>query len=333
MADARLHAWVADALTRGWTPGLVEGRLKLEYPDDPGMRVSHECLYQWIYRGRDGDGTDWRRYLPRAKRHRTKRSGRKAQRVMIPMRVPLALRPKAVDSRGSFGHFESDTVIGSAPSRTCIDTQVERKTRRLFARLIADKRAPETARAEYAVYSAIPPAARIDRTWDNGTESSLHRLVDEALGMLTYYADPYSPWQRGSNENRNGRIRRYLPKRTSLKHLTQEDLDDIVQEINDTPMKLLGYHTPNEAWQEELGKLQLQSQPAKGVRWETWTLIGRAGWCRSILRSSANRCALSCARGIRLRRRAGSSPARPWRRCTCGWGIGRNGRFASPRRA
>jgi IS30 family transposase len=181
---------------------------------------------------------------------------------MIPMRVPLALRPRAVDSRRGFGHFESDTVIGSAPSRTCIDTQVERRTRKLFARLMADKSAPETAKAEYAIYSMIPAAARIDRTWDNGTESALHRLVDEALGMLTYYADPYSLWQRGSNENRNGRIRRYLPKRTSLENLTQAELDDIVAEINDTPMKRLGYHTPNEAWQEEISKLRVQSQPA-----------------------------------------------------------------------
>lgn len=259
MADARLHAWVADALGRGWTPELIEGRLKLEYPDDPVMRVSHECLYQWIYAGRDDDGTDWRRYLPRAKRHRTRRSGRKAKRVMIPMRVPIEERPKAVDSRRGFGHYESDTVIGSAPSRTCIDTQVERRTRRLFARLIADKSAPETARAEYAIYSMIPAAARIDRTWDNGTESALHRLVDESLGMLTYYADPYSPWQRGSNENRNGHIRRYLPKGASLARLTQAELDDIVAEINDTPMKRLDYHTPNEAWQEEISRLGLSS--------------------------------------------------------------------------
>jgi IS30 family transposase len=271
MDCARLHAWVADALTRGWTPGLIEGWLELEYPDDPAMRVSHECLYQWIYADR-GNGTDWRRYLPRAKRHRTKRMGRKAKRVMTPMRAPLADRPKNVDSRTTFGHWESDTIIGSAPSKRCIDTQVERRTRRLFARLIANKGAVETARAEYAIYSRIPAAARIDRTWDNGTESCLHRLVDEALGMLTYYADPYSPWQRGSNENRNGMIRRYLPKHTSLKTLTQEELDDIVSEINDTPMKRLGYHTPP----TKPGSTKYPDSAyhqTRGVRWKTWTLV------------------------------------------------------------
>ncbi len=109
---------------------------------------------------------------------------------------------------------------------------------------------------EYEIFKDIPPAARVDRTWDNGTEASLHMLVDEALGMLTYFADPYSSWQRGSNENRNGRIRRYLPKGTGFEDLAQEDLDAIVGEINDTPMKLLGYKTPNEVWDEEIAKLQ-----------------------------------------------------------------------------
>ena len=103
------------------------------------------------------------------------------------------------------------------------------------ARPVDDKSASATARAEYEIFKDIPPAARVDRTWDNGTEASLHMLVDEALGMLTYFADPYSSWQRGSNENRNGRIRRYLPKGTGFEDLAQEDLDAIVGEINDTP--------------------------------------------------------------------------------------------------
>lgn len=103
------------------------------------------------------------------------------------MRVPIAQRPKRVDSRHEFGHFESDTVIGTAPSKRCIDTQVERKSRRLFARFIEDKSALATARAEYDIYKDIPAPARIDRTWDNGTESSCHLLVDEALGMLTCF--------------------------------------------------------------------------------------------------------------------------------------------------
>ena len=137
-----------------------------------------------------------------------------------------------------------------------VEQTLKQNSRRLFARLVDDKSASATARAEYEIFKDIPPAARVDRTWDNGTEASLHTLVDEALGMLTYFADPYSSWQRGSNENRNGRIRRYLPKGTSFEDLTQDELDAIVGEINDTPMKLLGYKTPNEVWDEEIAKLQ-----------------------------------------------------------------------------
>ena len=115
-----------------------------------------------------------------------------------------------------------------------------------------------TARAEYEIHRDLPPRARIDRTWDNGTKASCHQLVDEAPGMPAYFANPYSSWQRGSNENRNGRIRRYLPKKTGFDDLTQAELDDIVREINDTPMKKLGYKTPNEVWDEEITRLQSQ---------------------------------------------------------------------------
>ena len=179
------------------------------------------------------------------------------------MRVPIADRPKRVGSRREFGHYESDTVIDASPSRRCVDTQAERKNRRLFARFIPDKSAPATARAEYGIHKDISAPARIDRPRDNGTESSCHMLVDETLGTLTYYADPYSSYQRGSNENRNGRIRRYLPKRTSLDNLTDEDLQAIVQEINDTPMKVLDWETPNEVWYRELGKVMSKTSHPK----------------------------------------------------------------------
>ena len=189
MAYDPLLAWVMTALRKGWTPERIEGRLAVEFPDDPRMRVSHECLYQWIY-AKPQRILDLRQYLPRGKRRRTRAKGRRSKGPRIPMRVPIAQRPKRVDSRHEFGHFESDTVIGTAPSKRCIDTQVERKSRRLFARLIPDKSAPATARAEYDIYKDIPAPARIDRTWDNGTESSCHLLVDEALGMLTYPCGP-----------------------------------------------------------------------------------------------------------------------------------------------
>ena len=262
MAYDPLLEWVMDALRKGWTPELIEGRLKVEWPADPHMRISHECLHQWIH-AKPRRALYLRRYLPRGKRHRTRARGGRSKGPRIPMRVPIAKRPKRVDPRREFGHYESDTAVSSAPSRRCIDTQVERKSRRLFARFIPDKGAPATARAEYDIHKDIPAPARIDRNWDNGTESSCHLLVDEALGMLTYYADPYSSHQRGTNENRNGHIRRYLPKRTSFDDLTDEDLQAIVREINDTPMKVLDWETPNEVWYRELGKLMSRTSHPK----------------------------------------------------------------------
>ena len=257
MDSDRLRAWVLDSLRRGWSPELIEGRLKARYAGDPSMRISHECLYQWIY-AKPQRALDLRQYLARGRKRRTRKKGRKAKGPRIPMRVPIADRPEAVGSRKGFGHFESDTVVGAAPSRRCMNTQVERRSRRLFARLVDDKSASATARAEYEIFKDIPPAARVDRTWDNGTEASLHMLVDEALGMLTYFADPYSSWQRGSNENRNGMIRRYLPKRCEIRMDMAKEVREIVDEINNRPMRVLGYRTPAEAFADEL--LELQDQ-------------------------------------------------------------------------
>ena len=129
MDSDRLRAWVLDSLRRGWSPELIEGRLKAQCAGDPSMRISHECLYQWIY-AKPQRALDLRQYLARGRKRRTRKKGRKAKGPRIPMRVPIAQRPKRVDSRHEFGHFESDTVIGTAPSKRCIDTQVERKSRR-----------------------------------------------------------------------------------------------------------------------------------------------------------------------------------------------------------
>ena len=168
MDSGPLRAWVLDALRRGWSPELIEGRLKAQYAGDPSMRISHECLYQWIY-AKPQRALDLRQYLARGRKRRTRKKGRKAKGPRIPMRVPIADRPEAVGSRKGFGHFESDTVVGAAPSRRCVNTQVERRSRRLFARLVDDKSASATARTEYEIFKDIPPAARIDcRAFDAG---------------------------------------------------------------------------------------------------------------------------------------------------------------------
>ena len=189
--------------------------------------------------------------------------GQEGEGPRIPMRVPITDRPKKVDSRHEFGHFESDTVVGTAPSKRCIDTQVERKSRRLFARFIPDKgRAGHGARR--IRHPQGHPRAREDRP-HLGQRHGV--LLPPARGRGPRHAhllcEPVLLTPEGSNENRNGRIRRYLPKRTSFDDLTDEDLQAIVQEINDTPMKVLDWETPNEVWYRELGKIMSKTSHPK----------------------------------------------------------------------
>ena len=169
MDDDRLRSWVMDALRRGWSPGLIEGRLKLEHPGRP--RDAGQPRVPPPVDLREAAARPGPAPIPAAGQEAPRQTeGTQGQGPRIPMRVDIGQRPRAVDSRGQFGHWESDTVIGAAPSRVCIDTQVERKSRRPFARLVPDKSAMATARAEYEIHRDLPPRARIDRTWDNGTE-------------------------------------------------------------------------------------------------------------------------------------------------------------------
>lgn len=152
-----------------------------------------------------------------------------------------------------FGHWEADSVIGAGAN---LHTEVERKTRFLMARIVPDKTADESVAAQLAMFRALPEGARISVTHDNGTEFARHTRLRDELGMATYFADPYSSWQRGSNENRNGVIRRYLPKRCTITMDMAREVQEIVDETDNRPMRVLGYRTPAEAFIDELLHLQ-----------------------------------------------------------------------------
>ena len=137
-----------------------------------------------------------------------------------------------------------------------LHTEVERKTRFLMALIVPDKTADESAGAQLAMFSPLPAGAMLSVTHDNGTEFARHARLRDELGMATYFADPYSSWQRGSNENRNGIIRRYLPKRSEIRMNMARELREIVDEINNRPMRMPDYRTPAEAFADELLNLQ-----------------------------------------------------------------------------
>ena len=242
--------YVTDKLREGWSPELIAGRLKREHPQEPYWWIHHETIYQYIYAKENKDEALWE-YLPRKQKKRKKQKGRGVHRSRIPDRVSIHLRPEVVNERREFGHWEGDTVEGLRSVGDGIHTEVERVSRTTFAVKVVKITSEEGARAQREIFEEFPEKARRSTTLDNGRENHLHMKLKD-LQMKTYFADPYSSWQRGTNEFHNGLIRRYLPKGTDFSTISQGELDDIVWEINNRPRKVLEYATPLEVFDRYL---------------------------------------------------------------------------------
>ena len=253
LSHDRLWAWVAEKLGCGWSPPPVSGRLRVLFPGDDAMRVCPETVYRWIHSSKPRRERR-ARCLPRGHRRRRKHAGRRVSRFPIPGRVSIAERPPEADDRSGFGHWEADSVIGMGCD---LHTEVERRTRFLMARVIPDKTAERSVGARLAMFAPLPAAAGLSVTHGNGTGFARHARLRDEPGMATCFADPYSSWQRGGNENRNGMIRRYLPKRTIIEPGMARELQEIVDETDNRPMRALGHRTPAEAFADELPDLQL----------------------------------------------------------------------------
>lgn len=240
LKNKETYAYVLEKLRCGWSPEQIAGRLARIQ----GEKVlCHETIYQFIYKKALKEDRLWE-YLPRKQKHRYRKYGRKSQKVSIPQRVSIHDRPERVNKRQEIGHWEGDTVEGKG-HKTGIHTEVERVSRYLLAKKVGAITGEATINVQKELFFSLPRELRKTTTLDNGRENHLHYQL-QALGMQTYFADPYSSWQRGTNENTNGLLRRYLPKKTSFIPLTQEELDEIVWEINNRPRKVLQYKTPSE---------------------------------------------------------------------------------------
>ena len=251
LKNKHVYAYVLKHLKMGWSPDQIEGRLKKEHPNDTNMHICHETIYRFIYH-KDNKRLRLWEYLPRKQKKRKVRSGRKVHRSHIPDRVSIHKRPKQVDKRLEFGHWEGDTVEGRRSIGDGIHTEVERISRLTIAVKIDHITGDDTIVAQLSLFNDLPQQSRRSTTLDNGKEFVRHTKLRKYLSMDTYFCDPYSSWQRGTNEYHNGLIRRYLPKGTDFSTLTQEELDDIVYEINTRPRKVLQYATPLEVFTEHL---------------------------------------------------------------------------------
>lgn len=249
-ANRALYDYVTQRLRAGWSPECIAGRLVRDFPAQHAMRVSTEAIYRWIFRDAQAGGQFYR-CLCFAHKHRRKQRRYGSLRGSIVGRVSIAERPAVVDKRRRFGDWEGDTVYGRR-TRMCLLTQVERKSRYLIASRVSDRRAQSVATCKIAQFSALPKHWRRTLTLDNGKEFAAFRQVEQATGLRVFFADPYSAWQRGANENTNGLLRRYYPKGTDFSQITDADLAFVVHALNNRPRKRLGYRTPFEVVQTAL---------------------------------------------------------------------------------
>lgn len=244
-----LWSHVFQRTTSKVTPEYISLLLPREFPNDPRMRISHEAIYQGIY-------ADDRMHclikdLVQARPKRRKRGQGKTRRgPSIPNRVGIEERPQEVNDRSRFGDWEGDLIVGAAQSGYFL-TLVERTS--LLTRILKleTKDADTVAAAIIEAFMDLPKSWAKTITFDNGTEFACHEKVSRETGAVIYFAAPYSSYQRGTNENTNGLIRRIIPKKMSFKNITQEHLDIIEDELNNRPRKKLNLQSPNEVFNKQ----------------------------------------------------------------------------------
>jgi len=241
-----LAASLEEKLDATWSPEQITERFRVD-----GLPVvSFKTIYRWIYAGRLVQGT------LQVLRHKGKRQKPAETRGKFAIGRTISERPKEVRSRKTFGHWELDTVVsGRGKSKGCVATLIERKTRLYTAILMPDRTALSMEIALGVAISQYPTGTFLTTTADRGKEFACYANLETTHGLQVYFADPYSSWQRGSNENGNGLLREFHPKGTDFAQVEDEDLVHSLDLINNRPRKCLGWKTAHESFTEELSHL------------------------------------------------------------------------------
>lgn len=272
-----VYSYVLEHLREGWSPEQISGRLReVDHKGERNWQICMETIYQFIYREKtdqtkkgleqsrvldkrlpDGKSTvtitDYDKplweFLRRKQKRRRKKGGRKVQRVRIPDRLSIHVRPAIVARRKQFGHWEGDSIVGKNHT-SGLHTEYERVASLIRFERLGRITADEAVIAARKIFNPLPFHAKRTTTLDNGSEHTNHK----EFGIQAYFADPYASWQRGGNENCNMWIRCYFPKGTDFSIIGDEELKDVERELNNRPRKRLKFRTPQEVFDEHLNK-------------------------------------------------------------------------------
>jgi len=249
----RLQTIVASKLILDWSPEQISGWLKIQYPDDESLRVSHETIYRSLFiQARGVLKKELIGHLRSRRRIRRSQHSRVSgqSRGQIVDAISIRERPAEIEDRAVPGHWEGDLISGSKNSHMV--TLVERHSRFTTLIKVPSKDTAVVVAALSRQIRKLPATLRRSMTWDRGLEMAKHKTFTVATDVKVYFCDPQSPWQRGTNENTNGLLRQYFPKRTDLSGYTQADLDKVALRLNQRPRKTLGFQTPASRLQESV---------------------------------------------------------------------------------
>lgn len=235
-----------------WSPEQIAGRLSVDHPE---LHICHETIYQAIYARENKKLKLWQ-YLTVKRQKRMKKGGRHVHRdSRIPEAVSIDKRPKIVERRQQIGHWETDNVIGKQTDKTALSVTVERKIKLTLLSKLTAKTADEKTKKLFLRMVQLPEHLRKTMTADNGSENTNHKEITSSLDMAVYFCHAYHSWERGTVENTNGRIRKFIPKGMSMDQISEKDIATIELRLNNTPRKCLGFKTPYEKLQEYLKRV------------------------------------------------------------------------------
>jgi len=246
----KLLRYVQQHLREEWSPEEIDKRLKLDYPNDMTMRISHESIYQYLYCLPRGElKKELMKGLRQERKLRLDRKAIHSRRPGIKDIISISERPEEVKNRVVPGHWEGDLIVGKL-HQSSIGTLVERTTRLTLIVPLKKKDAVSVSLAFAEAFKRIPKKFAKTLTYDRGTEMAEHKSFSKETKIKVFFADPHSPWQRGTNENTNGLIRQYFPKGTDFNAVPLAAIKKAEKKLNSRPRKVLGFYTPSECFYE-----------------------------------------------------------------------------------